>query len=235
MDQQGLPEWSHVTKLDPDRDNPDNVVEAVCTGGTDCVVLGGTKGVTEDKASSLYERVSGYDVDVAVEPSDPASVVDRGDRLLVPTVLNAGSPTWIVGMHKEWVKIADVPWIRTYAEGYVVLNSDSDVGRVTDAKTDLSAEDVAAYAKVADRYLDLPVVYLEYSGRYGDPEVVEAAAERIDDVRLFYGGGVDRYERAREMAEHADTVVVGNVVYEDGVDRYLETVDGVKDTVATKS
>ena len=230
MDREGLPRWSHVTKLDPDRDNPDGLVEAVCTGGTDCIVLGGTKGVTEDKAESLYERVSGYDVDVAVEPSDPSTVVDRGDRLLVPTVLNAGSPTWIVGMHKEWARIDDVPWSRTYAEGYVVLNGDSDVGRVTGADTDLDPEDVAAYAEVAESYLGLPVFYVEYSGTYGDPTVVEAAGDAVEDARLFYGGGVDGYDRAREMAEHADTVVVGNVVYEDGVDAYLETVRGVEDT-----
>lgn len=229
MDREGLPPWRHVTKLDPDRDNPDDLVEAVCTGGTDCVVLGGTKGVTEDKASSLYERVSGYDVDVAVEPSDPSTVVDRGDRLMVPTVLNAGSPTWIVGMHKEWARIDDVPWSRTYAEGYVVLNGESDVGRVTDARTDLEADDVAAYAEIAESYLGLPVVYVEYSGAYGDPGVVEAAADAVEEASLFYGGGVDRYDHAREMAEHADAVVVGNVVYDEGVDSYLDTVRGVED------
>lgn len=227
-----MPDWRHLTKLDPDRENSEEVVEAVCTSGTDCVVLGGTKGVTEDKASELYRRVSEYPVDVAVEPSDPSTVVDRGDPLLVPTVLNAGSPAWIVGMHKEWVRLTEVPWHRTYAEGYVVLNGESDVGQVTDARTDLTAEDVAAYAEVADRYLGLPVVYVEYSGTYGDPLVVEAAADAVDDARVFYGGGVDGFTRAREVASHADAVVVGNVVYEEGIDSYLDTVEGVLDAAS---
>ncbi|MFW5929036.1 MAG: heptaprenylglyceryl phosphate synthase [Halobacteriota archaeon] len=223
-----MQDWRHVTKLDPDREIDVEDVEAVCRSGTDAVVVGGTRGVTEDKARRLLDAVVENDVDVALEPSDPTAVV--GDEtLLVPTVLNADSPTWIVGMHKEWARLSDVDWSRVYGEAYVVLNPESDVGRVTGARTDLAPDDVAAYAEVATRYMELPVFYVEYSGTYGDPAVVEAASRVVTDSLLFYGGGVTDYERAREMAAHADVVVVGNAVYEQGVDALEDTVRGVRD------
>ncbi|MFP4632403.1 MAG: heptaprenylglyceryl phosphate synthase [Halobacteriales archaeon] len=223
-----MQDWRHVTKLDPDREIDVEDIEAVCRSGTDAVVVGGTRGVTEDKARRLLDAVVENDVDVALEPSDPTAVV--GDEtLLVPTVLNADSPTWIVGMHKEWARLSDVDWSRVYGEAYVVLNPESDVGRVTGARTDLAPDDVAAYAEVATRYMELPVFYVEYSGTYGDPAVVEAASRVVTDSLLFYGGGVTDYERAREMAAHADVVVVGNAVYEEGVDALEDTVRGVRD------
>lgn len=222
--------WRHVTKLDPDRELGRDDVREVCRSGTDAVMVGGTQGVTEEKVDRLLREVRRHDVALCVEPSNPSSVVHGENYLFVPTVLNAGDVAWLVEMHKEWVRLdREIDWSKTVMEGYVVLNPDSAVARVTEAKTDLNPDDVAAYATVAERIFGLPVVYVEYSGTYGDPEKVEAAAEEVGDARLFYGGGIDGYEKAREMAELADTVVVGNAVYEEGVEALRETVRGARD------
>lgn len=226
----GWREWRHVTKLDPDRELSTEDVREVCGSGTDAVMVGGTQGVTEEKVERLLGEVRRHDVALCVEPSNPASVVHGDNYLFVPTVLNAGDVAWLVEMHKEWVRIdEEIDWGKTVIEGYVVLNPDSAVARVTEAKTDLQPGDVAAYAEVAERVFGLPVVYVEYSGTYGDPRAVEAAAEGVEEARLFYGGGIDGYDKAREMAGIADTVVVGNAVYEEGVEALRETVRGAKD------
>jgi len=88
---------------------------------------------------------------------------------------------------------------------------------------------VGAYAKVAERMFGQEIVYIEYSGMFGDTETVAAASDALDDATLFYGGGVHDYESANEMAAHADVIVVGDLLHEEGVDAVRETVKGAKD------
>ena len=223
-------DWSHITKLDPDKELSDEVANGIAESGTDAVVVGGTQGVTREKARSFLSVLDDTGVPVVVEPSNPANVVSDGHGLLIPTVLNAGSIGWIVGAHKEWVRVEDdIDWSIVHPEAYIVMNPDSAVGRVTEAETDIAPDEAAAYAEVADSFFDLPIVYVEYSGTYGDPDVVEAVDDAVTDATVFYGGGVDDYEKAREMAQYADCIVVGDVAHEKGMDALRETVRGAYD------
>ncbi|WP_135363964.1 phosphoglycerol geranylgeranyltransferase [Halosimplex halophilum] len=226
-------DWDHILKVDPDKELVDGETYAdVVTCGTDAIEVGGTTGVTEEKMADVVEACAEYDVPLYVEPSNPANVVHRGgvDGYLVPAVLNAGDIAWLSGVHKEWVRIDDdIDWARTFTEGYIVLNPDSAAAKLTQSDCDLDPEDVAAYAEVGERMLGQEIVYAEYSGTFGDPEVVAAAADALEEATLFYGGGIHDYESANTMAEHADTVVVGDLVHDEGVDAVAETVEGAKD------
>jgi phosphoglycerol geranylgeranyltransferase len=221
-------DWSHVTKVDPDKGMSEEKARNVAESGTDAVVVGGTQGVTRDKVLKLLSSIKA-DVPVVVEPSNPASAVGAGDALLIPTVLNADAVDWIVGVHKEWARTDDVDWSEVVGEGYIVMNPESAVGRLTGADTSLEPEEAAAYAEVADGLFDLPVVYVEYSGTFGDMEVVGAVRDGVKDATVFYGGGVDGYDRAKEAATNADCVVVGDAVHDEGVEALRETVRGVRD------
>jgi phosphoglycerol geranylgeranyltransferase len=121
-----------------------------------------------------------------------------------------------------------IPWEMVIPEAYIVLNPDSSVGKVTKAVCDLNAAEVAAYTTVADRYFRFPVVYLEYSGTFGDPAVVKAASEAIDKSVLYYGGGINSAEKAAQMSKYADTIVVGNAVYDQGASVLKATVDAAR-------
>ncbi|WP_436931009.1 phosphoglycerol geranylgeranyltransferase [Halosimplex halobium] len=226
-------DWDHILKVDPDKELVDGETYAdVVTCGTDAIEVGGTTGVTEEKMADVVEACAEYDVPLYVEPSNPANVVHRGgvDGYLVPAVLNAGDIAWLSGVHKEWVRIDDdIDWARTFTEGYIVLNPDSAAAKLTQSDCDLDPEDVAAYAEVGERMLGQEIIYAEYSGTFGDPEVVAAAADALDEATLFYGGGIHDYESANTMAEHADTVIVGDLVHDEGVDAVAETVEGAKD------
>ncbi|GGC63256.1 phosphoglycerol geranylgeranyltransferase [Haloferax sulfurifontis] len=229
-------DWDHITKIDPDKDLADGeTFEDVCETGTDALEIGGTLDITEEKMERVIEATSKYDVPIYQEPSNPGVVIDDDalDGYLIPTVFNASDSFWITGAHKEWVRIEDgLDWDRTHTEAYIVLNPESSVAEYTDADTDQSADDVASFARVAEKMFGQKIIYVEYSGTYGDPEKVGAAHDALDDATLFYGGGIHDYESAYEMGQHADAIVVGNLLHDEGVDAVRETVEGAKDATA---
>jgi len=152
------------------------------------------------------------------------------DFVFVPSVLNTTDVQWIVGKHRSWVQMqkGKIPWDMIIPEAYIVLNPDSSVGKVTKSLCGLGPEEVAAYTTIADHYFHFPIVYLEYSGKFGDPAVVKAASDVIDKSVLYYGGGINSAEKAAQMAKYADTIVVGNAVYDQGAAVLKATVDAAQ-------
>lgn len=227
--QQPWKHWVHVTKLDPDKRLPPGALDEITTSGTDALMLSGTLNVTKENMRALLDQVAAYDIPVVVEPASPEGViVERISSLFVPSVLNSADVQWIVGKHRDWVLNHRIPWELVVPEAYIVLNPASAVGRVTRATCTLSAREVAAYTICADRYFHFPIVYIEYSGTYGDPAVVKAASEAVESAVLYYGGGINSAEKAAAMGRYADTIVVGNAVYERGVQALRDTVRAVQ-------
>lgn len=222
-------DWVHVTKLDPDKRLSPEAIAEIAASGTDALMLSGTLNVTRENLDELRRQVAAYDLPLVVEPAGVEGVlVDGIDLLFVPSVMNTTDVRWIVGTHHAWVQQEPVAWEKVVQEAYIVLNPDSAVGRVTGARCPLSPASAAAYATVADRYFCFPIVYVEYSGTYGDPAVVKAVRDAVDRAVLYYGGGIRTAEQAAEMARYADTVVVGNAVYEAGPSVLRATVRAVR-------
>jgi phosphoglycerol geranylgeranyltransferase len=215
--------WRHITKLDPDRENPPEMIKSVLESGTDAIMISGTQGVTKEKIAKLLTMLSNCDVDVVLEPSHPEAVIEELP-LFIPSVLNSSDPLWILGHHVNWIKSHKVNWERVVPEAYIVLNPSSAVGKVTRAMTELKVEEICAYAEIAENYFGFPIVYIEYSGTFGNPEIVKSVKKRLKRATLFYGGGIDSEEKAKIMNECADAIVVGNVLYEKGIEVYKKTI-----------
>lgn len=230
--QQMIKPWRHVFKLDPDRMISDEILEAVCLSGTDAILIGGSTGVTYENILDLLSRVRRFELPCALEVSELSAAVHGFDLYMIPMVLNTPDPAWIVGHHRRAIERYGylIPWDLVLTEGYVVLNSDSSVARLTSAETDIDAEEAAAYAQVADKLMSLPIVYLEYSGMFGDMETVRTVREMVENAQLFYGGGITCEAEAEQAAALCDTVVVGNIIYSD-VQQALLTVKAVKKTM----
>jgi phosphoglycerol geranylgeranyltransferase len=224
-------DWVHVTKLDPDKQLKPGDIDAIAASGTDALMLSGTLNVTQENLTALLKQVKAYSLPLVVEPSGPEAVLMQGiDYVFLPSVMNTTDVQWIIGKHRMWVQQQklQVPWDRIVPEAYIVLNPDSSVGKVTRSICNLKPEEVAAYTTLADHYFHFPIVYIEYSGTFGDPNVVKAASDVLDKSILYYGGGINSAERAAQMSRYADTIVVGNAVYDQGAAVLKATVDAVQ-------
>ncbi|OME87090.1 geranylgeranylglyceryl/heptaprenylglyceryl phosphate synthase [Paenibacillus sp. FSL A5-0031] len=221
--------WRHVFKLDPDREISDEQLDAICTSGTDAIIVGGSSGVTFENTVDLMARIRRYAVDCALEVSTLEGAVPGFDGYFVPLVLNTSRAEWITGRQTEGLIEygSFVPWEETAAQGYIILNEEATAAKVTGAQTELTEAELTAHVRMADRLMRLPVVYLEYSGRFGDMQLVKRARMTATQARVFYGGGIDNADKARQAAEAAHTVVVGNIIYSD-LEAALSTVAAVK-------
>nr|WP_302328566.1 heptaprenylglyceryl phosphate synthase [Salirhabdus salicampi] len=223
-------QWRHVFKLDPNKEISDEELERVCESGTDAIIVGGTDAVTLDDVLNLLARVRRYSVPCAMEISNLESVSPGFDYYFIPSVLNSKETKWIIDLHHEAVKeFGDVMnWDEIVMEGYCILNQEAKAFQYTNS-TMPNQEDVVAYAQLVERMFRFPIFYLEYSGTYGDPELVKEVKNYLHDTKLIYGGGISGAKEAEEMARHADIVVVGNIIYDD-IKNALRTVKAVKNT-----
>jgi len=227
-----ITEWKHVFKLDPDKEISDEGLEKICESGTDAILIGGSDNITEDNVLNLMSRIRRYLIPCVLEVSTVESIIPGFDLYFIPTVLNSKNTKWMMELHQEAVKEYGeiMNWDEILVEGYCILNSACKAAALTEANTDLSIEDVKAYARVAENIYHLPIFYLEYSGKLGDISVVEQTKKVLNKTKLFYGGGIKTPDQAKEFAQYADVVVVGNVIYEN-LSAALKTVDAVKGSI----
>lgn len=222
-------QWRHVFKLDPNKEISEEHLERICESGTDAVIVGGTDGVTLENVLELLARIRRFQVPCVLEISNLESVTPGFDFYFIPMVLNSRDKKWIIDLHHEAVKqFGDIiNWDEIFMEGYCILHKDCKVAVLTDANTELREDDVIAYALMAEHMYRLPIFYVEYSGSYGNPQLVQRVKQVLKQTQLFYGGGIKTEKQAAEMAQCADTIVVGNVIYED-INKALATVKAVK-------
>ncbi|MEH7176756.1 heptaprenylglyceryl phosphate synthase [Neobacillus vireti] len=222
-------EWRHVFKLDPNKEISDEQLEKICESGTDGVIVGGTDGVTLENVLELMARIRRFTVPCVLEVSSIESVTPGFDLYFIPTILNSSDTKWITGLHhqavKEFGEIMD--WEEIVMEGYCILNEECKAAKLTSADTNATIEEVKAYAMMAEKMFHLPIFYLEYSGKYGDVQVIDEVKKVLDKTVLFYGGGIKSADQASEMAKHADVIVVGNAIYDDFA-QALATVKAVR-------
>ncbi len=210
--------WRLVAKLDPDKKLPGKSLEIIKHRNIDAVIVGGTQGITFNNTWALVNliRQSGYSGTLVQEISSMKAIIPVVDGYLIPLVLNAADKKWLVDYHFEAIKRYRefIDWEKVLSEGYIVCNQNSAVGRLTGAKQ-VSADDAVAYAILAQELIRLPILYIEYSGTFGDIDLIEKVSRANKSMHLFYGGGIKTPEQLGQVIPLVDTVVVGNIFYED--------------------
>ncbi|MDP4086057.1 MAG: heptaprenylglyceryl phosphate synthase [Bacillota bacterium] len=222
-------QWRHVFKLDPNKEISDKNLERICESGTDAIIVGGTDGVTLENVLDLMARIRRYSVPCVLEVSSLEAITPGFDLYFIPTILNSRDVKWVTELHHEAVKEYGevMDWKEIVVEGYCILNQECKAASLTNANTQLTTDEVKAYAMMAEKMFKLPLFYLEYSGMYGDVQLVKDVKGILENTTLVYGGGISSFEQAAEMGSHADIIVVGNIIYEN-IEEAVKTVKSVK-------
>ncbi|MFD2629539.1 heptaprenylglyceryl phosphate synthase [Oceanobacillus kapialis] len=224
-----LNEWKHIFKLDPAKEISDEHLEMICESGTDAIIVGGTDDITLDGVLDLLARVRRYTVPCILEVSSMDAITPGFDYYYIPMVLNSKEKKWMMDIQHQAIKefVDMMEYSEVLFEGYCILNEEAKA--FTHTNSYLPDEgDVIAYAYMAEKVFHLPVFYMEYSGTYGDPQLVGKVKQQLDETKLFYGGGIETVQQARDMKEHADVIIVGNIIYTD-IKKALKTVKAIKD------
>jgi len=244
---------SHVTKVDPAEPLPSDLeilsrTDLVMVGGSDGV----TEANSLDAVERITDAVP--DVPVVQEPYSSQHVsrdtVDAIDALTVPAVYNGDRSNFVTKHVEFFAEAASKPREATgsslplvgdviakkgqeavaelaasvVGEGYVVQNLDSKAAAESGVDRAFTTDEVAGAALATEYFYGFPVFYVEYSGTYGGPEDVAAAATYLEDTTLLYGGGIRSSEQTAEILDAgADAVVVGDCFHDDP-ERYLDTI-----------
>ncbi|MFD1037102.1 heptaprenylglyceryl phosphate synthase [Virgibacillus byunsanensis] len=222
-------EWKHIFKLDPAKEISEEQLEMICESGTDAIIVGGTDNITLDGVLELLSRIRRFTVPCILEVSTMDAITPGFDYYYIPMVMNSTEKKWMMDIQHQAIKAYKdiMDWNEIFVEGYCILNKDSKVFKHTNSVIP-DDEDVIAYAHMAEHVFHLPIFYIEYSGKYGDTELVKKVKDQLNNTLLFYGGGIENNFQAREMKEHSDIIVVGNSLYKD-FKKALKTVKAVKD------
>ncbi|GAB3059607.1 heptaprenylglyceryl phosphate synthase [Salinicoccus sesuvii] len=219
-----LKDCKHVFKLDPAKEISDADLTAVCESKTDAIIIGGTDNITEDNVLNLMARVRRFSVPVALEITSTEAVVPGFDHYFIPAVFNTANIKWQHGLMLE--ALAEYGHLLDYDTvsllPYIIMNPECKAFRKAEGKV-VEPEMVPHYIDMMDKLYQTPYIYIEYSGTYGDPEVMRTIREHTSHSHVIYGGGITSKEEAREMAQYADTIVVGNIIY-DSSKKALRTI-----------
>lgn len=221
-------EWEHVFKLDPAKEMTDEQLELLCESGTDAIIIGGTDGITLDNILDLLYRVRRYAIPCVLEISELDAISPGFDYYFIPMVLNSTEKKWLMDIQHEAIKEYKemMNWDEIMMEGYCILNPEAKAYQKTNCSLP-DEEDVISYAFMAEHIFHLPIFYLEYSGSYGDPQLVDKVSRELEETTFFYGGGITTAKQAQEMKQFADVIVVGNSIYSNFKEA-LQTVAAVK-------
>jgi len=223
-----IQEWSHAFKLDPAKEIDDEQLALLCESGTDAIIVGGTDNVTFEGVLDLLSRIRRYTVPCLLEVSEMDAISPGFDFYFIPMVLNSKDKKWAMDIQhkaiKQYKSLIDLD--QTKFEAYCIMNPESKAFQKTDCKMPDKA-DVLTFAFMAEHIFNLPIFYMEYSGIYGDVDLLKKVKNELQHTVLFYGGGIQTKEQAIEMKQHADVVIVGNSIYTDFASA-LETADIAK-------
>lgn len=214
----------HIFKLDPAKEIDDASLAEIVKSDTDLILVSGTDNVTEDNVLGLLSRIRRFNVPLALEISHPDAVVPGFDHYFIPTVINTKDVKFTHGMlvdalmeYHDFIDYEDISLLP-----YIIMNDACKAFTRAGCHV-IGQDEFTAMVHMLDKLYKMDYIYVEYSGALGDAALVKEAFDAAQHARIIYGGGITSKETAQLMQSAADTIVVGNIIYDD-ITQALKTI-----------
>lgn len=214
----------HIFKLDPAKEIDDTSLAKIVKSDTDLILVSGTDNVTENNVLDLLVRIRRFNVPVALEISHPEAVVPGFDHYFIPTVINTTEVKFTHGMlvealveYRNLIDYEDISLLP-----YIIMNEQCKAFKHAGCHT-TGQEEFIAMINMLDKLYKMDYIYIEYSGALGEAALVKEAFDETQHSRIIYGGGIKSKETAELMSSATDTIVVGNIIYDD-ITQALKTI-----------
>jgi phosphoglycerol geranylgeranyltransferase len=192
--------------------------KAVCDGGADAVLLGGSTGaqgeLLEDTAKEIKEVI---DVPLIVFPGNIATITRHADAIYFMSLLNARNPYWITQAQMLSAPIIRSMSIEPLPVGYIVVYPGGTVGWVGDVNfVPREKPKIAAALALAGEYLGNRIILTDAGSnpraQHAGPipnEMIRAVKSAISVPYIVAGGVVSEKELAGAYSSGADIVQIG--------------------------
>lgn len=223
----------HMTLLDPESVSPRegvDIAQRAKAMGTDCFMVGGSTGVTEDNLDALVQGIQeAAGLPVIHFPSHAGAISRHVDAIWFMSMLNSRNPRFITREQMLGAPALKLLGIEPLSMGYLIVEPGMTVGRVSEAevlpRTEEGAEMAAAYALAAE-FFGMRFVYLEAGSGAHEPVPPGhvSAVKEATTIHVIAGGGIRSGAQARALLDAgADILVTGTIAENRG----FEALEGI--------
>lgn len=226
----------HFTLIDPAKipslESAENIAKALVDAGTDCLMIGGSLGVSERDVDEVAIGLKKFGLPLIAFPGNISGLSKYVDAVLFMSLLNSEDPYFIVGAQVAGAVVVAKYGIEALPTGYIIVGHGGTAGYVGKARPVPyeKPELVVAYA-LAAYMLGMNYIYLEAGSGAPQPvppESVRLVKAALPSAVIIVGGGIRDPDIATQLARAgADVIVTGNVV-EDDLEKAVRIVKAVK-------
>lgn len=202
--------------IDPEKFKKEVVVEA--SSIADMFFVGGStlkKGEINQTIKQIKKRTS---LPVIIFPGDSHQIDGNADAILFLSLISGRNPDYLIGKQVESAHIIKQKKLEAIPTGYILVEGKhkSTTEKVSKTKPIAAKEiDMVVKTAIAGEMLGKKLIYLEAGSGAKSPvnsNMIKKVKKNIS-VPLIVGGGIDSYERAKQVKDAgADIIVIGNAL-----------------------
>lgn len=226
----------HFSLIDPHKTGGGEAEELgdnLAALGTDAFLVGGSLGVSPQRAFEVVESLKKTGLPVLIFPGDVSNVVPNADAILFLSLLNSINTYYIVGAQVQGALVVSQYGLEALPTAYLIIGYGGAAGFVGQARPiPWEADEIAAAYALAGRMMGMRFTYLEAGSgapRNVSPSMVAKVRKAVPSNFIIVGGGLREPREAAKLAKSGpDAIVTGTIIEEEGEESLKRIIRAIK-------